>query len=43
MRNKDLLFVSNAPLAELQKVFGIINALIVPGASAIAVTAAVRY
>ena len=43
MRNKDVLFVSNAPLAELQKVFGVINALIVPGATAVAVTAAARY
>ncbi|MGE3703187.1 MAG: polysaccharide biosynthesis/export family protein [Hyphomicrobiaceae bacterium] len=43
MRNKDLLFVSNAPLAELQKVFGVINTLIVPGASALAVTAVARY
>ncbi|MGD9885710.1 MAG: polysaccharide biosynthesis/export family protein, partial [Reyranella sp.] len=32
MRNKDLLFVSNAPLAELQKLFGVINTLIIPGA-----------
>lgn len=43
MRNKDVLFVSNAPLAELQKVFGVINTLIVPGATAVAVTAAARY
>jgi len=43
MRNKDLLFVSNAPLAELQKVFSLINTLVISGATAIAVTAAVRY
>jgi len=43
MRNKDLLFVSNASITELQKLFLVINSLIVPGATAIAVAAAIRY
>jgi polysaccharide export outer membrane protein len=30
MRDKDILYVSNAPLSDLQKVFGLINLLVSP-------------
>lgn len=43
MRNKDILYVSTAPAAELQKVIALIQGLIVPGATVVAVGAAVRY
>ena len=42
MADKDILFVSNAQAAELQKLFSVINTLIVPAAGVIAVGAITR-
>jgi polysaccharide biosynthesis/export protein len=42
MRNKDILFVSNSSVAEMQKLFAVLSTLIVPGTTAATVTAAVR-
>jgi polysaccharide export outer membrane protein len=39
MRNRDLVYVSNAPFTELQKVLGIFNSVSGPVASAAAVYA----
>jgi polysaccharide export outer membrane protein len=42
MRNKDILFVSNAPVTQIQKVLNVIQGFIVPGATAVAVGNVVR-
>ncbi|WP_422002605.1 polysaccharide biosynthesis/export family protein [Reyranella sp.] len=42
MHNKDILFVSSSPATEMQKVVNLIIGFIVPGASVVAVSAAVR-
>lgn len=39
MRNKDILFVSNAPATELQKIGSIISTFLIPGGTIIGVTA----
>jgi polysaccharide export outer membrane protein len=42
MRNKDILYVSSAPAAELQKIISLIQGFIVPGATVVGVGAVLR-
>jgi polysaccharide export outer membrane protein len=42
INNKDILYVSNSPLVEVQKVMTVINNFIVPGATVAAFAAAIR-
>lgn len=42
MRNKDILYVSSAPAAELQKVISLIQGFLVPGATVVGVGSVIR-
>jgi polysaccharide export outer membrane protein len=42
MRNKDILYVSNAPLSDLQKVFSLINLLVAPAVSGAVINSNVK-
>lgn len=42
MRNKDILYVSNAPVTDLQKVFNLINLLVTPAVTGVTITNAVK-
>ena len=42
IRNKDILYVSNAPLSDIQKVLTLVNLLVTPAVTGITVNSAVR-
>jgi polysaccharide export outer membrane protein len=42
VRNKDIVYVSDSPLTDVQKIFNIINLLVSPAVTGIEINSAVR-